>query len=61
VRPHETIVCPDCGSTCGLIQAVGPEDDFEPGDIVAYRCPDCLDRWDVVISDEDTDENEGGY
>jgi len=24
-----------------------------PGDIVAYRCEDCLDRWDLVLPDDD--------
>jgi len=24
-----------------------------PGDIVAYRCEDCRDRWDLVLPDED--------
>ena len=24
-----------------------------PGDIVAYRCQDCLDRWDLVLEDDD--------
>ena len=24
-----------------------------PGDIVAYRCQDCLDRWDIVLEDDD--------
>ena len=23
-----------------------------PGDIVAYRCEDCLDRWDLVLDDD---------
>ena len=23
-----------------------------PGDYVAYRCEDCLDRWDLVLPDE---------
>jgi hypothetical protein len=23
-----------------------------PGDFVAYRCEDCLDRWDLVLPDE---------
>jgi len=23
-----------------------------PGDIVAYRCEDCRDRWDLVLPDD---------
>lgn len=26
------------------------------GDIVAYRCEDCLDRWDIVLEDDDYDD-----
>ena len=24
-----------------------------PGDIVSYRCQDCLDRWDLVLPELD--------
>ena len=24
-----------------------------PGDIVAYRCPDCAERFDMVLADDD--------
>ena len=48
-----TITCVDCGSRCHLI-SFEPEEGWQPGDIVAYRCEDCLDRWDLVIPDEDT-------
>jgi hypothetical protein len=51
--PEPEIVCPDCGGKAGLVQLVGPEDEFEPGDIVTYRCADCHDRWDVVLDDDD--------
>jgi hypothetical protein len=27
-----------------------------PGDIVAYRCEDCLDRWDLVLPDDSDDD-----
>ena len=26
---------------------------WEVGEVVAYRCEDCLDRWDVVLTDDD--------
>ena len=29
------------------------ETEFGPGENVAYRCADCLDRWDLVMPDED--------
>lgn len=46
------IDCVDCGGTCHLISYERAEP-FEPGDIVAYRCRDCLDRWDIELGDED--------
>jgi hypothetical protein len=34
-----------------------PEDGiWRPGDIVSYRCADCLDRWDLVLPDEDEED-----
>ena len=50
--PPDTIVCVDCGGVCHRISYM-PDDGFEPGDVVAYRCEDCLDRWDLVIEEED--------
>jgi len=39
-------------------RAVDPVDGavWLAGDIVAYRCEDCLDRWDLVLEDDDPDE-----
>jgi hypothetical protein len=49
----ETIVCVDCGGTCHRISYERPDEPFESGDVVAYRCADCNDRWDMVLSEED--------
>ena len=57
IVPAATIVCVECGGTCGLLQAVGPEDDLEPGDVVAYRCRDCADVWYVEIDEDDLDDD----
>ena len=59
----DTIVCVDCGSTCHLLTPIDPEDPPEAGDVVAYRCEACADRWDVVVDDEDVDDDAGydGY
>jgi hypothetical protein len=46
------IVCVDCGGRCHLLSHV-PDEGFQPGDVVAYRCADCLDRWDIVLEEED--------
>lgn len=49
----EQIICVDCGEPAYLVQPVKPGEVFQPGDVVAYRCSACLDRWDVELTDED--------
>ena len=51
--PEEVIVCVDCGGRCHLLTRPREDSVWLPGDIVAYRCEDCLDRWDLVLPDED--------
>lgn len=64
LEPDPTITCIDCGGRAHLLttRSPDPEDSgaelWEPGDIVAYRCADCLDRWDLVL--EDDEELSGG-
>jgi hypothetical protein len=52
VSAPELIVCVDCGGVCHRLSAE-PEEGFVAGDIVAYRCEDCLDRWDVELQVDD--------
>jgi hypothetical protein len=33
-----------------LLSQWSEADPPKPGDIVAYRCADCLDRWDVEVA-----------
>lgn len=42
------IACMECGGTAHLLTPLPAEDDLYPGDILVYRCADCLERWDVV-------------
>jgi hypothetical protein len=51
VEVEQVITCIDCGGRAHLI-SYPPEDGWEPGDVVVYRCEDCLDRWDLVVPDE---------
>lgn len=51
--PEPTITCVDCGGRCHLLTRAPEDDAWEPGDIVAYRCEDCLDRWDLELLDDD--------
>jgi hypothetical protein len=48
----DTIVCVDCGSTAHLLSKPDETGRFWPGDLVAYRCEDCLDRWDLIVPEE---------
>ena len=55
-RPPETFVCVECGGTAHLISFLpDPEqgEQMEPGTPFAYRCSDCLDRFDVVWEEPD--------
>jgi hypothetical protein len=54
--PPSIIVCVDCGGRAHLVQPNDPEDPYRSGDVAVYRCEDCLDRWDIVLEDEDVDE-----
>lgn len=51
----ETIVCVDCSQTAYRL-TLPPEEGWEIGDYVAYRCSGCNDRWDLVVSEEDAGE-----
>lgn len=56
LRPTPEIICIDCGGRCFLLTHPPEDGIWEPGDVIAYRCEDCLDRWDLVMSDEDDAE-----
>lgn len=51
--PEPVIVCVDCGGPAYLLTHPPEDGIWLPGDIVAYRCRDCLDRWDLVLPDDD--------
>ncbi len=51
--PPPSIVCVECGGTAHLISFLPPDGEpLEPGTPVAYRCSDCLDRFDVVWEED---------
>ena len=52
IKPADTIVCVDCGGPATLI-TFEPELGWQVGDVVAYRCRDCRDRWDLVLEADD--------
>jgi hypothetical protein len=53
LEPDRQITCIDCGGRAFLLTLPREDGAWEPGDVVAYRCEDCLDRWDLVLDDED--------
>ena len=53
----EKITCVDCGQPAHRLTHP-PEDGWEIGDIVAYRCSGCNDRWDLVVEFDETAEIE---
>ena len=55
LTPIPQITCIDCGGRCFLLSHAPEDGIWEAGDVVAYRCEDCLDRWDLVISEDDDD------
>lgn len=57
--PPEEITCVDCGGTCHRL-AGEPELGWQVGDLVVYRCQDCHDRWDLVVTEEDLEPPDRG-
>jgi len=57
LRVVEIITCVDCGGRAHRL-SYEPHEGWEPGDVVAYRCEDCMDRWDIVLEDDDEEDAE---
>jgi hypothetical protein len=55
LEPSPEITCIDCGGRAFLITPPREDAVWYPGDVVAYRCQDCLDRWDLVLDDDEDD------
>ena len=55
VEVPEVITCVDCGGEAHLLSSAPEIGGWQPGDIVAYRCRDCLDRWDIEVGDDELD------
>ena len=51
LSPDPQITCIDCGGRAFLLTPPREDGVWLSGDIVAYRCEDCLDRWDLVLDD----------
>jgi hypothetical protein len=53
------IDCIDCGGVAHLLTRPDDTGRFWPGDLLTYRCEDCLDRWDLIIPDGDDQPHAG--
>ena len=49
----ESIICIECGGRAHLLTGFPPDDPPVPGDVVPYRCADCLERFDLVVDEAD--------
>ena len=57
----EVITCIDCGGRAHLLTSWPDDDPPIVGDVVSYRCSDCLDRWDLVVGDVEDGDGGGGF
>ena len=53
LQPPDRITCIDCGGRAFLLTPPREDGIWFDGDVVAYRCEDCLDRWDLVLEADD--------
>ena len=56
--PDPIITCIDCGGRAHLLTPPREDGTWEPGEVVAYRCQDCLDRWDIVLPDDEPERDD---
>src|ERR671919_2284146 len=55
VEVDQVITCVDCGGRAHLLTEPA-EWGWQPGDLLVYRCEDCLDRWDVIVPGDSADD-----
>ncbi len=60
ITPDAQITCIDCGGRCHLLSMPREDGIWLPGDWVAYRCEDCMDRWDLQIPEDADDDHSRG-
>ena len=56
MKPPQSIDCVECGGIAGLISFLPEDGEVEAGTPLAYRCADCLDRWDIVFERDEIEE-----
>jgi DNA-directed RNA polymerase subunit RPC12/RpoP len=60
VQPVDVIVCVECGGRAHLLYVPDPESPYVEGDYAAYRCEDCMDRFDLEVTAEDVADEPRG-
>lgn len=58
LEPDAQIICIDCGGRAFLLTQPAEDGLWYAGDVVAYRCEDCNDRWDIVLEDDALTEDD---
>ncbi len=51
--PSSTIECVECGGTAHLMSYLPEDEPLEEGYPIAYRCGDCMERFDFVWEGDD--------
>jgi len=57
-EPETVIDCIDCGGRAHLLTTWPDDDPPQPGDVMSYRCEDCLDRWDLLLPDPEDERGD---
>jgi hypothetical protein len=52
------IECVECGAIAHLISFLPEDGLLEPGYPVAYRCSNCLERFDLIWEEEEEEEED---
>lgn len=51
--PPTTITCVECNGTAHLISYLPTDEPLEEGYPLAYRCAECMERFDLVWEEDD--------
>ncbi len=52
MKPPEAITCVECGADAKLMSYLPEDGEVEAGTPLAYRCTECTERFDVVMSED---------
>ena len=58
LAPDPVFTCVDCGGQCHLLTQPREDGIWLPGDVLAYRCASCMERFDIVLDDDAYDDED---